>query len=332
MSVTTTTRLGIIRWGGGTDPFIRDQLDDSHAALEDRAGIFLKGLLADRPTAGASNERALYLATDQTSSGHPAGTLFYSDGSQWVALDQFAAPVAQTPGDSIAAGTAATYARSDHKHSLPGWGVVGELAQISTAAAAGVATKFARIDHAHTIANNAVTAGKIATGGVSATAQIADGIITTAKLAGGSVTLATLASDQQLQAGMISMWGGATAPTGWLLCNGASVATASYPGLFAIIGYSYGGSGANFTLPDLRGRVPVGAGTGAGLTARTVGQTGGAETVALVLGEMPSHSHTVNSHSHGGAPGAALSASVFCIVVLASHSPLMVTVLRCLGT
>lgn len=47
---------------------------------------------------------------------------------------------------------------------------------------------------------------------------------------------------------------GATAPDGWLLCDGSQLATASYGNLFAVIGYTYGGSGANFLLPDFRGR------------------------------------------------------------------------------
>ena len=49
-----------------------------------------------------------------------------------------------------------------------------------------------------------------------------------------------------------------TAPTGWLLCQGQSLLVANYPALHSAIGYTYGGSGSNFLLPDLRGRVPVG--------------------------------------------------------------------------
>jgi microcystin-dependent protein len=79
------------------------------------------------------------------------------------------------------------------------------------------------------------------------------------------------------------------------------VARAAYPGLFAAIGVAYGaGDGATtFALPDLRGRVIVGAGAGAGLTARAVAAAGGAETVNLSLAQTPAHAHTVNSHAHG---------------------------------
>ena len=59
-------------------------------------------------------------------------------------------------------------------------------------------------------------------------------------------------------AGMIVPYGGSTAPAGFLLCDGSLVSTATYANLFAIIGYSYGGSGGTFKLPDLRGRTPFG--------------------------------------------------------------------------
>lgn len=58
--------------------------------------------------------------------------------------------------------------------------------------------------------------------------------------------------------GTIIDYAGTSAPTGWLLCFGQSVAVATYQALFNAIGYTYGGSGANFTIPDLRGRVLAG--------------------------------------------------------------------------
>jgi len=59
-------------------------------------------------------------------------------------------------------------------------------------------------------------------------------------------------------AGMLAPFAGASAPTGWLLCAGQSVATTAYPVLHSVIGYTYGGSGASFNLPDLRGRTVAG--------------------------------------------------------------------------
>lgn len=63
-----------------------------------------------------------------------------------------------------------------------------------------------------------------------------------------------------LPAGVVQMYATSTAPTGWLLANGQSVATSSYPRLFAVIGYTYGGSTSTFSVPDFRGRQPVGSG------------------------------------------------------------------------
>jgi microcystin-dependent protein len=96
-----------------------------------------------------------------------------------------------------------------------------------------------------------------------------------------------------------------------LLCDGSGVSTTTYADLFAVIGYTYGGSGSLFALPDLRGRVPTGldnmGGTDAGrLSAtNTLGGTGGAETHTLTSAEIPAHSHpnyltntTVASTSH----------------------------------
>jgi microcystin-dependent protein len=86
-----------------------------------------------------------------------------------------------------------------------------------------------------------------------------------------------------------------TVPQGWLLCDGASILKTIYLNLYNAIGYTYGGSGNNFNVPDIRGRVAIGTGTGAGLTARTLGNKSGEETHQLSVGEMPSHSHTSNA-------------------------------------
>jgi microcystin-dependent protein len=96
-----------------------------------------------------------------------------------------------------------------------------------------------------------------------------------------------------IPSGAITAYGGASAPTGWLLCNGASQPTASYPALHAVIGYTYGGSGANFNLPNLQQRFPLGkaaSGTGA-----TLGGTGGAIDHTHT---SAAHTHTIASHAH----------------------------------
>jgi microcystin-dependent protein len=113
----------------------------------------------------------------------------------------------------------------------------------------------------------------------------------------------TYLNTEATPAGSMIDFAGSTAPTGWLMCDGSSYSATSYPALFAVIGYTWGGSGPNFNVPDMRGRTSIGAGTGSGLTPRTLGQTLGEETHVLVVGEMPSHNHSQNPHSHGPSAG-----------------------------
>ncbi len=91
-----------------------------------------------------------------------------------------------------------------------------------------------------------------------------------------------------------------SAPGGWLLCDGSAISRTTYSILFGIIGTTYGsGDGSTtFTLPDMRGRVPVGYGSGAGLSARTMAATGGEETHTLTSDEMPSHNHNITDPGH----------------------------------
>lgn len=94
-------------------------------------------------------------------------------------------------------------------------------------------------------------------------------------------------------AGDLKMVAYATPPVGWLLCDGAAVSRSSYADLFSAIGTSYGvGDGSTtFNLPDIRGRVPIGAGTGSGLTTRTLADSFGEEGHQLIETELPAHTH-----------------------------------------
>jgi len=88
--------------------------------------------------------------------------------------------------------------------------------------------------------------------------------------------------------GEIRMFGGNFAPRGWAFCDGQLVSVFNNSALFSILGTTYGGDGeTTFALPDLRGRVPIHPGSGAGLSSYNLGQSGGAETV--------SHSHTLGT-------------------------------------
>jgi microcystin-dependent protein len=77
--------------------------------------------------------------------------------------------------------------------------------------------------------------------------------------------------------GMISIHAGSSAPTGWLLCDGTSYASASYTTLFSVIGQTFGGSGSNFQVPNLKGKVVVGIDS-AQASFDTRGESGGAMT------------------------------------------------------
>src|SRR5690349_11780265 len=80
--------------------------------------------------------------------------------------------------------------------------------------------------------------------------------------------------------GQIVLFAGNFAPRGWALCQGQLLAIAHNSVLFSILGTTYGGDGqTTFALPDLRGRVPVGAGTGPGLPEMLQGEQGGGVSV-----------------------------------------------------
>jgi microcystin-dependent protein len=110
---------------------------------------------------------------------------------------------------------------------------------------------------------------------------------------------AYLSGIQGTATGTIVPWGSVTPPSGFLECNGASVSTSTYAALFAVIGYTYGGSGASFLVPDLQDRTIV-----AKSNTKALATTGGANTVAptgnisgatgattLTSAQIPSHCH-----------------------------------------
>ena len=116
--------------------------------------------------------------------------------------------------------------------------------------------------------------------------------------------------------GMVSPYAGSSSPTGWLLCDGTAVSRTTYSALFGVISTTYGAgdTSTTFNVPDLRGRTPIGAGTGAGLTARTLAATTGVESVTLTAAQsgLPAHTHTnsATTTTTGGSHGHGTSGSV----------------------
>lgn len=129
----------------------------------------------------------------------------------------------------------------------------------------------------------------------------ADGLF----LGADSGQTAGLGWSSPIPTGSLILYAGASAPTGYLLCNGA-LRTFGGGGtddpLYQIIGSSFniGGEGVSqFRLPNTQGRVLLGAGTGAGLSARALGTLAGLEAVALTSDtQLPSHQHGLASHTH----------------------------------
>ncbi|MBS8225781.1 phage tail protein [Vannielia litorea] len=94
-------------------------------------------------------------------------------------------------------------------------------------------------------------------------------------------------------------------PRGWAKAEGQLLPINQNQSLYSLLGTQFGGDGrTSFALPDLRGRFTMGQGSGAGLTPRTAGQKGGAETRTMTVAQMPAHSHSVNANNlDGDRPG-----------------------------
>jgi microcystin-dependent protein len=143
--------------------------------------------------------------------------------------------------------------------------------------------------------------------------QLNGGVVGLTELANSAfipgTRLTTGTQQQLLETGDVKSSAVPTAPTGWLMCNGASKLRSEYEALFGKIGTTYGSvDGTHFTLPDLRGRGPVGPDGGAGrITAsNALGQAGGEEKHTLTITELAVHGHFVNinsnasgDHAHG---------------------------------
>ena len=103
--------------------------------------------------------------------------------------------------------------------------------------------------------------------------------------------------------GDIIVFGGNFAPSGYAQANGQLIDITQNPGLFALLGTTYGGDGrTTFALPDLRGRTPVHYGQGPGLSNWRIGERRGSETEMLSIAEMASHQHSLPEEPPNGVP------------------------------
>jgi microcystin-dependent protein len=131
-------------------------------------------------------------------------------------------------------------------------------------------------DGTYTLGGVAVNRGTITAGyklDVNGAAHVGGDVTAT-----GGVTATSFTGNGAVPIGGIIMWSGATAPSGWALCDGTKV--------------------NGIVTPDLRGRFIVGNNSTYGINT-----TGGSATHTLTANEMPSHSHDINHHSftfHGG--------------------------------
>ena len=146
-----------------------------------------------------------------------------------------------------------------------------------------------------------ITSTQLATDAVI-TAKIQDGAVTAAKLDSAAVSVL-------MPSGSLMPYAGSSAPTGYLLCDGAAISRTTFSALFALVGTTYGsGDGSStFNIPDLRGRVIAGqddmggvsanrlTGLSGGVDGDILGGSGGAETHTLSIAQMPAHTHGLST-------------------------------------
>jgi hypothetical protein len=185
---------------------------------------------------------------------------------------------------------------TDAKGRVPGW--LDEGAYSASISGAGITTYSTNFEVLSGRGTNLVAPNAVGPNQIQSSAILA-------------AALAASAISSLLPAGLILPFGGNTAPSGWVLCDGATYNgnLAAYQNLWAAITTTYGGTGQGaFQVPDLRGRVPLGAGTAAGArgaTAKALGAKGGEETTRLTSGQsgVPAHGHphTIAVSVGGGA-------------------------------
>ena len=152
---------------------------------------------------------------------------------------------------------------------------------------------------------------------------ISDGKLTAAPYAKSSDR--AIEAENGVAIGTIVPFGGGAIPAGYLPCDGSSISTTTYAGLFAVIEYNWGGTGANFNVPDLRGYFLRGVDLNGGVdpdgalrtalnpggnAGRNVGSRQGSEVKShkhqkgdLEIAIAGNHSHAINQRGDGSGEG-----------------------------
>ena len=159
-------------------------------------------------------------------------------------------------------------------------------------------TKIVDSTYVNSALSYATTGGVTLAGNVTGPTNnntIATGAVTSDKILNNTIVIGDLATALQeylVPTGTVQAFAGASAPTGWLVCDGSAVSTTTYATLYSVISTTYNTSagwtapaGGTFRVPDLRGRAPIGTGTGIGLLARTLASAIGDE-------KLQAHTHS----------------------------------------
>jgi len=157
-----------------------------------------------------------------------------------------------------------------------------------------VYTEGRRVRVAQTATVYGTITGVVVTANTAVTVALDAGVIANEAMQ-VAVGVEATAGAAPLPSGTITMYGGTSAPGGYLMCNGASYPVATYAALWAVIGDVFGGDGGtNFNVPSMANNFPIGVGSNA------LAATGGEATVALDANNIPEHTHPIDAGASGG--------------------------------
>ena len=227
----------------------------------------------------------------------------YADGTNVV-------EAINSVGDLTVAGTLGISSLSTPGNATIG----GNLAVTGTTALTGNATMAGTLAVTGAVTGPSFNKTAITAPATGSTLAIADGKTLTVN---NTMTLISTDGDSinfstYLPPGVFMPYGGAAAPSGWLLCDGSAVNRTTYSALFTAIGIAYGaGNGTTtFNIPDMRGRVAAGKDDMGGSAASrltsttmtpngtTLAAVGGSQTHTLTTAELAAHSHSVTDSGH----------------------------------